>query len=445
MNSFGGRFPAQEQDQLTRLIVDSPVMVGHRKDKLPIGRTFYATITKRNGEDWVKSYFYWLKSADGAETLRENVDGGIYKECSIGFTFLVPECSICGKDIRLCEHEPLQNYTISGKEESCYYNYRQIERVLETSLVYRGAVTGTAISKELQASCEKQVDSYQRKMPATYLKNLEQLDTSEQYLVSPLYDGLPIQVVCKRGVVSLRQIDGSPISEALTIRFAPIQLVEGCALFGLILGYRGKERCSSQDVINFINAQNSAVSRLELHILDCGHESNVQSSEQPGRFRVRRLRHQVVSYNRLLEAVRRMKTRDGVRIWAQSTPPPEYAGYIYKPTISEILTVDQYGLVTDNEHLYAMLLLRLRTGLKQYKLCQFNLARLYRGMKFISDESDGEATSSTSHSHIGRVMSVDSRNGGMKLSLRGKLNGRFIIRPIKIGGLSRHLFYIETR
>ena len=71
VNSFGGRFPGEELQQLARLLVDSPVMIGHRKDKLPIGRNFYATVIRRNDRVWVKSYFYWLKNADGAETLRE--------------------------------------------------------------------------------------------------------------------------------------------------------------------------------------------------------------------------------------------------------------------------------------------------------------------------------------------------------------------------------------
>mgnify|MGYP001492291960 CR=1 FL=1 len=116
INSFGGRFPADEHARLALLLIDSPVLVGHRKDKLPIGRNFYATHVVKDGRQWIKCFFYWLKSSEGAESLRENIDGGIYKECSIGFTYLFPECSECGEDIRRCDHVPLTNSAARGKE-----------------------------------------------------------------------------------------------------------------------------------------------------------------------------------------------------------------------------------------------------------------------------------------------------------------------------------------
>ena len=39
INSFGGRFPAEEHNRLAALLIDSPVLVGHRKDKLPVPNT----------------------------------------------------------------------------------------------------------------------------------------------------------------------------------------------------------------------------------------------------------------------------------------------------------------------------------------------------------------------------------------------------------------------
>ena len=152
INSFGGRFPADEHVRLAALLIDSPVLVGHRKDKLPIGRNFHTTHVTKDGRQWIKCFFYWLKSTEGAESLRENIDGGIYKECSIGFTYLFPECSVCGEDIRRCDHEPLNKIATGGKESTVHFNYRKIERVLETSLVYRGALPDTSVTKELHDS-----------------------------------------------------------------------------------------------------------------------------------------------------------------------------------------------------------------------------------------------------------------------------------------------------
>jgi hypothetical protein len=149
VNSFGGRFPADEHEKLAQLLIDSPVLVGHRKDRLPVGRTFHADVVSRDGNSWIKAYFYWLCSSRGADDLLANIDGGVYKECSIGFTFGLPECSICRRDIRQCDHEPHRVYARGDATVRCHFNYRRIERVLETSLVYRGAIPDTSVSRDL--------------------------------------------------------------------------------------------------------------------------------------------------------------------------------------------------------------------------------------------------------------------------------------------------------
>ena len=40
VNSLGGRFPTDEHEKLLELLTDSPVLIGHRKDSLPIARNF---------------------------------------------------------------------------------------------------------------------------------------------------------------------------------------------------------------------------------------------------------------------------------------------------------------------------------------------------------------------------------------------------------------------
>ena len=40
VNSYGGCFPQEEHPHLARLIIDSPVLVGHNKEKLPVARNF---------------------------------------------------------------------------------------------------------------------------------------------------------------------------------------------------------------------------------------------------------------------------------------------------------------------------------------------------------------------------------------------------------------------
>jgi hypothetical protein len=150
VNSFGGCFPLDEHPKLAELLVDSPVLIGHSKERLPIARNFKADLVEKEGANWIKVYFYWLKNSPEAESLKENIDHGIYKECSIAFSFEFPECSICKQDMRKCQHIPFRTYQNErGEKIQAHFNYRNIIRVHETSLVYRGAVFGTSMTNEL--------------------------------------------------------------------------------------------------------------------------------------------------------------------------------------------------------------------------------------------------------------------------------------------------------
>ncbi len=93
------------------------------------------------GHRYIVPKFYWPKAHSAAEDFRVLLDAGIISEASISFVFDKPACSICGKDIRQCEHEPGALYGL----RLCHYYYDGIERVLEGSFVYRGAEPGTGI------------------------------------------------------------------------------------------------------------------------------------------------------------------------------------------------------------------------------------------------------------------------------------------------------------
>lgn len=140
INSYGGRFDRTDMPQIARLFIDSPMLIGHDKSGLPVARNFWAETVEKDDRLWIKCYFYWLKEADGADRLRLNIDSGIYKECSVSFTYAFPECSACGKDFRFCGHQ------IS---DDIYFYYRGVEKILETSLVYRGAIPDTSMTDKL--------------------------------------------------------------------------------------------------------------------------------------------------------------------------------------------------------------------------------------------------------------------------------------------------------
>ena len=151
VNSHGGRFHRDDLGRIAGLLVDSPVLVGHNRADMPLARTFHAELETRDSVEWIKSYFYWPKSVDGQpDDLERKIDSGILKECSISFVYGFPECSVCGEDFRRCSHE-------IGREDSSeqpHFIYRDIQQVLETSLVYKGSVRGTHITDKLSLGAE---------------------------------------------------------------------------------------------------------------------------------------------------------------------------------------------------------------------------------------------------------------------------------------------------
>jgi hypothetical protein len=150
INSHGGRFRREDLSKLCDLIADTPVLVGHNHAETPLARTFHAELEERGNVLWLKSYFYWPRS-EGSDELLLKIDSGILKECSISFIYTVPECSVCGEDIRKCPHE------LGAGPDSPHFIYGGISQILETSLVYKGSVRGTYITDKLSADIEKAI------------------------------------------------------------------------------------------------------------------------------------------------------------------------------------------------------------------------------------------------------------------------------------------------
>jgi hypothetical protein len=208
VNSFGGCFLLDEHPKLAELLVDSPVLIGHSKEKLPIARNFKADLVEKDGANWIKVYFYWLKNSPEAESLKENIDHGIYKECSIGFSFEFPECSICKQDMRRCQHIPFRAYQDeNGEQSQAHFNYRNIVKVHETSLVYRGAVFGTSMTNELylfqKHDCADGVCKFKRVYKESVLESLNkaglqgQVELSGKIAEDGYSDG-KIEIVCEK-------------------------------------------------------------------------------------------------------------------------------------------------------------------------------------------------------------------------------------------------------
>lgn len=309
VNSYGGRFPLEELHKLAELVIDSPVMVGHTKEKLPIARNFKAEVLQKDGQNWVKVWFYWLKNSKDALSLRENMDHGIYKECSLGFVFEFPECSICGQDMRKCPHVPFKPYQTQDGEKEAYFNYRNVARVLETSLVYRGAVPNTSISDELglhrkqdsEPERQDRISSSDLNSPddqkpqnpevrpfdfvpptkprtsdstANVVFHLEDLGAlSGEFLIEPRYDGIRSQIHKRGDAVKIFSVQGQQVQHGFPHLVQEIlrSSQESFILDGELVKYKGNSRLSHREAASYLAQTPSFASEQDGRLPDDSH------------------------------------------------------------------------------------------------------------------------------------------------------------------------------
>ncbi|MBD3402788.1 hypothetical protein GF420_07820 [candidate division GN15 bacterium] len=446
VNSFGGRFPADEHARLAELLVDSPVLAGHRKDKLPLARTFHAVTLSKDNVHWVKSYFYWVRAADGADSLRDNIDGGLFKECSIGFTFSFAECSICGRDIRRCDHQPLEQYELDGVTKDCHFNYRQIDRVLETSLVYRGATPGTRVSRELAVADQAPAPQMTDWLPA--LENMADLPPADRYLVMPYYESVPIRLSYHNHHLEVARLDSAqPLSslpphlhrrihQGVTERNRPLE--------ARLVGYRGKERCSLDDVAQSLAGQQSQVSRLVAFLVpDPVHRNTVACQSNQDIIRV--MPHRVCDRRSLVRTAGEIMTRDGVEVWALGEDDPQGFRLPADQIIARLS--NRYVLYTSPHHDRASLVLHLTDETVSFSFRQFHLGRFRKGCRLIGHRIDNEHVESCESTHpvVGAVKQIEQVGGAISVDCDGPLSGRLCFRPARLHGQQCVLVYRTDR
>lgn len=129
------RFPEAELEKIAALVPGRPLMERHDiRGALPRGTFFRAGLHREGDRVSVRPDVYVLRTAEN-EGFIANIEGGVYRETSIGFAFATPECSVCGKDIRACPHVPGEVY--DGK--ACHYLLRGVLEVIEGSVVASGS------------------------------------------------------------------------------------------------------------------------------------------------------------------------------------------------------------------------------------------------------------------------------------------------------------------
>lgn len=137
------RFPEEELERISGMTPGRPLMERHDlRGSLPRG-TFFRSRLHRDGDRVsVRPEVYVLRTRENAGFIL-NIEGGVYRETSIGFSFRTPECSVCGRDLRTCDHVPGRDY--GGG--SCHFIMRDVIEVIEGSVVSAGS-QGTAFVAE---------------------------------------------------------------------------------------------------------------------------------------------------------------------------------------------------------------------------------------------------------------------------------------------------------
>jgi len=437
VNSFGGCFPRTELQRMTDLIVDSPVMVGHRKDRLPIGRIFFAKQVERSGGHWVKAYFYWLKSAEGAVSLAENLDGGVYKECSVGFTFGLPECSVCGEDIRTCSHQPFESYDLEGQSVKCHYNYRKIERVLETSLVYRGAVKNTAVTKELAAESAEPPGVNDTVASDHLLQDLDQFSPDESILAVPYYDGPWVRLTLDGRRASVTRLDGGAVGPFASLDVGA-QHPEPIDWYGQLVAYRGKERLGTRELERFLQTGKGAARRIDLKLLP-QNNAQIPSLVADLPLDVSLFRHVCVLPAVLDEAGQTLKTKMGVRVWSADKGPNKEAGFRYQPRSRPTGSHGRYRILVDNTD-HACFEIQENGSTRHLRIRHFHMGRLGKGARFVADSVESLAPGARTFGS-GEITQMNTIGETCHLKLEGFLAGRFSLRPCRLQGKRRLLFY----
>lgn len=141
------RFPDEELETINHLIVGRPLMERHDlRGSLPRGIFFRSQLHRDGAHLSVRPEVYVLRTRDNEDFIR-NIEGGVYRETSIGFAFRTPECSICGKHIDTCGHVPGRDYD----GHTCHFLLREVVDVLEGSVVACGS-QGTQFVAQARAS-----------------------------------------------------------------------------------------------------------------------------------------------------------------------------------------------------------------------------------------------------------------------------------------------------
>ena len=164
------------QRSILNSLVGKSLLMSHPEVKnaiaVPEGRFFEAQDEHlADGVTWGKAKFYIVNSEDNVH-LRKQIDGGVYRDTSVGMRLDQQICSICGEDAfsRECPHIPGQSYPLDDVASKdldpaldekqadhaiCGIWFRGQGQALEGSIVYLSELVGTRIMAQAQLAARQ--------------------------------------------------------------------------------------------------------------------------------------------------------------------------------------------------------------------------------------------------------------------------------------------------
>lgn len=129
------RFPDEELSKINALVPGRPLMERHDlRGSLPRGTFFRSRLHAEGDRTSVRPDVYVLRTRENDDFIL-NIEGGVYRDTSIGFAFRTPECSVCHKDLRTCDHVPGRTYG----DALCHFVMHDVLEVIEGSVVPSGS------------------------------------------------------------------------------------------------------------------------------------------------------------------------------------------------------------------------------------------------------------------------------------------------------------------
>jgi hypothetical protein len=269
--------------------------------------------------------------------------------------------------------------------------------------------------------------------------------------VIPRYDGLMLTARVSNNELFLTRLDGTPlppVSEFQPKSFRPDQPV-----YGMLVGYRGKERCSLHELEDHLTRRASAVTRLFFNVFPLQGIVSLPKIRSKSPLDVRIVPYRIIDQAHLERAAQEIMTRAGVEVWPAG--PGAFldghpgTGYSYCPPekIGSHARLCSLTLAPDGRTA------RLYIGSPAtqsdnggsrhlgFDVFGFSHQALAAGRRFVATKAADNATRPSAEGIEGDLIHLETCQNGLSFECGGALAGRFALRPIRLKSDDCYLFY----